>query len=155
MIILGRNGMNFSMSLHELVPILQLAIGPVILISGIGLLLLSMTNRYGRIIDRTRNLGGLIRKPNEGDEPHIKRQLTILFRRARMLRLAITFAAISLLLAAFLIIILFLLSLYNLEAAVLIVVLFISCMISLIASIIIFIMDIYMSLSALKLEISW
>jgi hypothetical protein len=34
-------------TLAELIPILQIAIGPVILISGVGLLLLSMTNRLG------------------------------------------------------------------------------------------------------------
>jgi len=33
------------MSLESLIPNLQLAIGPVILISGVGLLLLCMTNR--------------------------------------------------------------------------------------------------------------
>ena len=43
-------------SLTELVPILQLAIGPVILISGVGMLLLTFTNRFGRVVDRTRGL---------------------------------------------------------------------------------------------------
>ena len=42
--------------MKELIPLLQTAIGPVILISGVGLLLLSMTNRFGRIIDRSRIL---------------------------------------------------------------------------------------------------
>ncbi|MBL8732337.1 MAG: DUF2721 domain-containing protein [Planctomycetes bacterium] len=45
-----------ALSLSDLLPVLQTAIGPVILISGIGLLLLNMTNRYGRIIDRSRDL---------------------------------------------------------------------------------------------------
>jgi hypothetical protein len=36
--------------------VLQTAIGPVILISGVGLLLFSMTNRSGRVIDRARLL---------------------------------------------------------------------------------------------------
>ena len=44
------------MSLANLIPSLQLSIGPVILISGIGLILLSMTNRFGRVIDRARHL---------------------------------------------------------------------------------------------------
>jgi hypothetical protein len=34
--------------LNEIVPVLQVAIGPVILISGVGLLLLTMTNRLSR-----------------------------------------------------------------------------------------------------------
>jgi hypothetical protein len=36
----------------ELIPVLQVAIGPVILISGVGLLLLTLTNRFGRAVDR-------------------------------------------------------------------------------------------------------
>ncbi len=43
-------------SIKELIPVLQVAIGPVILISGVGLLLLSMTNRLSRVIERARNL---------------------------------------------------------------------------------------------------
>jgi hypothetical protein len=50
------------MLLHVLVPLLQFAIGPVIVISGVALILLNMTNRYGRIIDRSRALAELIRK---------------------------------------------------------------------------------------------
>ena len=42
----------------DLLPILQTAIGPVILVSGVGLLILSMTNRLGRAIDRARIFGG-------------------------------------------------------------------------------------------------
>jgi hypothetical protein len=42
------------MSLTDLIPTLQLAIGPAILISGVGLISLSMTNRFGRAIDRSR-----------------------------------------------------------------------------------------------------
>ncbi|MGE4183167.1 MAG: DUF2721 domain-containing protein, partial [Limisphaerales bacterium] len=33
------------MRINDLLPILQAAVGPVILISGVGLLILSMTNR--------------------------------------------------------------------------------------------------------------
>ena len=49
------------MSLEQIIPILQLAIGPVIVISGVGLVLLSMTNRFGRVIDRSRSLTKIIR----------------------------------------------------------------------------------------------
>ena len=43
-------------SLEQIIPELRDAIGPVILISGVGLLLLTMTNRLGRAIDRARQL---------------------------------------------------------------------------------------------------
>ena len=52
---------------RELIPVLQVAIGPVILISGVGLLLLTMTNRYGRTIDRARHLVRELRECSEPD----------------------------------------------------------------------------------------
>ena len=81
----------------ELIPVLQVAIGPVILISGVGLLLLSMTNRLGRVIDRARILDRELR-PGSPEDPHRNReQLRILIDRARLLRLAIVLASVSVL----------------------------------------------------------
>jgi hypothetical protein len=70
-----------------------------------------------------------------------------------MLRLAIAFTSTSLLLAAFLVIALFLVVLLDLEAALLIVAIFIACMASLVIGLIYFIADVNASLLALKLEI--
>ena len=140
------------MHLEQIVPILQLAIGPVIVISGVGLLLLSMTNRFGRIIDRSR----LLAESNDDDSlsatHHIKEQLSIMMRRARLLRSAIAFISISLLLDAVLIISLFLFALIKYEGTIIIITIFIGCMISLIVSLLYFIADINVSLSALKIE---
>ena len=62
------------MKLIDLIPTLQLAIGPVILISGIGLILLSMTNRYGRLLDRARRLTGDLHDSSEPDEDLVARE---------------------------------------------------------------------------------
>jgi hypothetical protein len=141
------------MSLEQIIPILQLAIGPVIVISGVGLVLLSMTNRFGRIIDRSRSLGESVRSSSTGEVQSTKRQLRILMRRARLLRSAIAFASVSLFLAAFLVIALFLAVLMDIEAAKLLIMIFIFCMGCLIAGLLFFIADINVSLSALKVEI--
>lgn len=138
-------------SVSELIPVLQTAIGPMILISGVGLLLLSMTNRLGRAIDRARNLNSLFPETSGSRHARIQVQLQILWRRARMIRLAITLAAMSVLAAAMLIIVLFIIALWDVGTAWLIVALFIICMASLIGSLIVFIHDIYQSLAALKL----
>jgi len=142
------------MRLTDLVPILQMAVGPVILISGVGLLLLSMTNRLGRVIDRSRLLAESLRKAGPGDQPRFASQLKILSRRARLVRLAIILAILSMLLAAVLVIALFLAALFGLELGGVVVLLFAGCMGFLIASLIVFILDINLSLAALKLEIS-
>ena len=140
------------MSLTDLIPTLQLAIGPVILISGVGLILLSMTNRFGRIIDRSRILTEDLRRAPRAARPKILAQLKILASRARTLRSAIALAAISVLLASILIITLFLGALLQLAMAAIIVGLFILCMLSLIVSLLLFISDMRLSLKAFWLE---
>ena len=140
-------------SVEQLIPVLQTAIGPVILISGIGLLLLTMTNRLGRAIDRARILVGTLPDTTETRRVKIAAQLQILWRRARLIRLAIALASVSALAAAILIIVLFLTALWQIETSWIIVILFIVCMMCLIGSLALFIHDINQSLAALKLEL--
>ncbi len=142
-----------SIPVRELIPVLQIAIGPVIVISGVGLLLLTLTNRLGRAVDRSRALGRERREVGQADGQHLSRQVSILYLRSRVLRLSIIMAAMSLLLVAVLIIVLFVTALARLEAGLLIVLLFICCMASLIVSLVAFIRDIQLSLHALSLEL--
>lgn len=141
------------MSVEHLIPILQVSIGPVILISGIGLLILSMTNRFSRIIERSRQLTRELRSPGQVNRQAIEGQLTVLMRQARTVRSSIFLAVISVLLASLLIILLFLTALLRFESAVLIITLFIACMASLIVSLILYLKDINVSLAAVKLEV--
>jgi len=141
-----------STRLGELIPVLQVAVGPVILISGVGLLLLSLTNRFGRAVDRSRQLIREMREAGDQDRGRLAGQVTILYRRARLIQISIILGTVSLLFAAVLIITLFFTALLKLELAVLISLLFMFCLSSLIASLIAFIMDIRLSLQALKME---
>jgi hypothetical protein len=139
----------------RLIPVLQVAIGPVILISGVGLLLLTLTNRFARAVDRSRQLGRELREVAGPERQRLASQVENLYRRARLIRLSITMAAVSVLFAAVLIISLFLTALLNLEMALVISSLFIVCMASLIVSLGAFILDIHLSLVALKLELGY
>jgi hypothetical protein len=138
----------------QLIPVLQTAIGPTILISGVGLLLLSMTNRLGRTIDRARILARELPSMSHSDRVNNSEQLSILWRRACLIRLSITLASTSALFAAILIIVLFITSLLQLKNAWPICALFISCLACLIASLVVFIHDINLALAALKHELS-
>ena len=141
------------MQFTEYTSIVQTAISPVILISGVGLLILSMTNRFGRVLDRSRQLGDLLRNAPEGERKRLASQLQILVKRARLLRLAISFATLSALVAAILVIALFFTAFLHVEAVLLNAVLFIGCLVSLILSLLTFLQDINLSLSALSLEL--
>ncbi len=141
------------MQFPDLLPILQVAVGPVILISGVGLLLLTMTNRFGRIIDRTRQLSKELRSASQPERDSTRAQLEILQARARIVRAAIAAASVSVLLAAVLIIVIFASALLSLPFAAPVVLLFSSCLVALISSLVLFIRDINLSLKALRLEV--
>ena len=144
--------MSFN-SVSQLVSILQTAIGPAILISGIGLLLLTMTNRLGRVVDRARKMSADYQDADDEGRAKIVRQIRILWKRARLLRLAIMLAASSALLSSALIILLFLSMTGKFEIAWLIASLFGISMACLMGSIIVFIKDINQALRALRLEL--
>jgi hypothetical protein len=143
-----------ALSVTQLIPLLQTAIGPTILISGVGLLLLTMTNRLARTIDRTRAVGRELSDASRVDHAKHADQLLILWRRARLIRLSIALASLSALFAAILIIVLFVTALLQIESVWLICALFITCLVCLIGSLIVFIHDINLALAALKLELA-
>jgi Protein of unknown function (DUF2721) len=141
------------MSLTDLITTLTLSIGPVILISGVGLILLSMTNRLGRVIDRSRLLSCELLDASDADRKRILAGLRILSRRANIARAGIALAILSVLLTSLLIISLFLGALLQMDIAAFVVTLFILCMLSLVSSLSLFLFDINLSLKALWLEI--
>ena len=142
-----------TLSVAQLIPVLQTAIGPTILISGVGLLLLTMTNRLARTIDRARITARELPTGSGPDHAKAVEQLRILWRRARLIRLSITLASMSALFAAILIIVLFVTALLQIETAWLICALFSVCLACLIGSLMVFIHDVNQALAALKLEL--
>jgi hypothetical protein len=140
--------------MSELIPVLQIAVGPVILISGVGLLLLSMTNRLGRAIDRARILRSEWSIAGQPAQTRTVAQLHILWRRADIIRKSIILASVSLLLAACLIITLFASALMRWDAGGVIVTLFTGCLAALIGSLSLFIWDVNQALAALRLELA-
>ena len=142
-----------SPTLQQLIPVIQTSVGPVILISGIGLLLLSMTNRLGRIIDRSRLLVEALPKMAAAEQKHVTAQLAVLYQRAKIIRMVIILSTTSVLLAGLLVISLFFAALLQLESAFFVILCFILCMAALIASLLLFLIELQMSLRALRLEL--
>jgi sterol desaturase/sphingolipid hydroxylase (fatty acid hydroxylase superfamily) len=125
---------------------LQLAISPAVLISACGLLLLSMTNRLGRVVDRAR----LLARDSSATREF---QLGITLKRAFWLRSAILFTAISIVLTLLLVLLLFVWSALKLDLAIPISALFILSVVALFVSLAFFIRDIFGSLKAMEAEV--
>jgi len=139
-------------SLQELIPVLKVAVGPVILISGVGLLLLTMTNRLGRLIDRSRTLLDDELHTTGSERDGLDRQITILGRRAVLVRRAIFLASLSVLLVALLIILLFAAALLELHIVPLLVLIFSASMGLLIVAMVAFLQDVLLNLQAIQLQ---
>jgi hypothetical protein len=137
----------------EIVTVLQTAVSPVVLISGVGLLLLTMTNRLGRIVDRTRALAARAREVEGEQRETAQAQLHILGKRAHLVRRSIALAGFCVLFAAVLVIALFITSLVGVDIPWLIAAFFIISMLFLIAAIVEFIRDVNVSLAPIALEV--
>ncbi len=87
--------MENSFSLTQ--QVMSQAIAPVFLISSVVLLTNCMSLRYGRVIDRIRTLlrDGSKLYGKYTDLDHVERELRQLYRRARLLRLAVILSCVS------------------------------------------------------------
>ncbi len=142
-----------SPSPSSLLPIIQISTTPVILISGMGLLLLTMTNRMGRIIDRTRLYATQLKQAGAAERRQLEIQLELTWQRAKIVRLALTAATASMLMSAGLVIAIFIGALVHRDLGELMLVLFGAAILLLVAALVAFLRDIFMSLSALHLEV--
>jgi len=140
-------------SLEQIIPQLRDAVGPVILISGVGLLLLTMTNRLGRAIDRARQMTNEMTTQTGRERAQTQAQVDIIYRRAKIIRLAILFSVTSALLAAVLVMTVFVSAWLQWHQGWPLGVIFVGCLLSLCASLVAFMGDINLSLHALKLEL--
>ncbi len=141
------------LSTSSLLPVIQLAITPVILISGMGALMLTITGRMGRIVDRTRILAGQVLVATGEDRRHLDEQLKIMWQRAQLIRRAVTFLGLSMLVACLLVVTIFGGALLGRDFGVVLLTLFAASVLLLIAALVAFLKDIYVSLHALRLEV--
>lgn len=144
------------MPISAVVQILTASIAPVIVISGVGLLLLSITNRYGRAIDRARLLIRDIQNTDSrgADVRHLEDQLRHTHQRARLLRASMIFSSCSIFFVSLTILSLFAEQVFHLPLDFVGLPFFALCLISLVISIYYSIRDIVLSLNALELELS-
>ena len=140
-------------NIQHLIQLLQSSISPIVLISGVGLLLLSFTNRLGRVIDRARFLVKELVEDNKDNIEIKEKQISILYKRSKILQTSITAISVTILLASLMILLLFLGYFTKINIEPFFLVLFIIAIFRLILSIIVFLLDVALALKALKFQI--
>ena len=131
--------------LESLTRILQASISPVALISGVGLLILSMTNRFSRVTDRLRELAD-----SDPGARHRAEQIRIFQERASLLRSSIACAIGSVLLTSVLVLLLFATAAFQINLVQIALALFCGSLLLLIVSLVLFLRDMQLSLRAVK-----
>jgi hypothetical protein len=127
-------------SLATIASVIQLAVAPVFLVSGVAALLAVLANRLGRIIDRARVLE-LLAVP----DAHVTDELSTLSQRARLINRSITLATTSALLVCSVIVVLFLGTFLTIDLGTIVALLFVAAMACLIAGLITFLREIRMA----------
>lgn len=133
--------------------ILEAAITPIVLISGVGLLLLSLTNRYNHAINRTRQLNLEILKSQSDDSNNLSAQQQTLFKRCKILKRSIGFIVFAIFLNSILVLINIASALFNVALDILGVLILVASIVCIIASSFLLFLDVSLSLRALHLEL--
>lgn len=132
--------------------IIQLAIAPVFLLTGVGSNLAVLTSRLARIIDRSRVLEDRLKGSGGADDSDTHDELSTLFRRAHLINRAITLSTSSALLVCVVIAALFIGDALNLGLANFIALCFVLCMFSLIGSFVYLLREIFVATRTLSLR---
>ncbi|MCJ7802282.1 MAG: DUF2721 domain-containing protein [Candidatus Marinimicrobia bacterium] len=140
-------------STESLIRFLQSSISPIVLISGVGLLLLSLSNRLGRTTDKSREIVKELRSTEAKFKKRKTVQLKILYRRSKILRLSIVSISFSILTSSLIIPILLIMNLVDINLKVIGIVLFLLSVLGIIFSAILLFLDVTLSLKALDLEV--
>ena len=140
-------------NIDNLIRILQASVAPCVLISGLGLLLLSLVNRFARPMDIIRSLCENLKSAPHEEIPLIKEQVMVLYQRCQLLRSSIALIILSIFFVSGIILSLFLIFVFNAPLQLFVELLFILSMASLISALVFFLLDIKLTLKSVKMNI--
>jgi hypothetical protein len=128
----------------DIVHLIQSAVAPVFLLSGVGVTLGVLTNRLARVVDRARFL------EQQAPSDSTSASLRVLARRAHYINIAIALCAVSALLVSLVVMTLFASAFISVNLSMTIAVLFVLAMICLTAAFGVFLLEVRLSVAALQ-----
>ncbi|MDP2171012.1 MAG: DUF2721 domain-containing protein [Rhodocyclaceae bacterium] len=128
--------------INDVAHVIQLAVAPVFLLTGVGAILSVLVNRLGRVVDRFRVLEQNLPAVSEAALASLQIEMANLARRARMIHWAIGLCTGCALLVCMVIATLFIGSITAVEMPAVIAILFILAMLTLVAGLVFFLREI-------------
>ena len=142
--------MNFSPDIADITHVIQLAVAPVFLLTGIGAILTVMTHRLGRAVDRARHLQATRESAQPDEREHLSAEFGVVGRRIRLAHRAIACAVLSELCVCLLIALAFVGAATGVDLAAVVAALFVLAMLALIATLLIFLREIMLSVRSVS-----
>lgn len=140
-------------SIATLAQVIQLAVAPVFLLTGIAGFLNVMSGRLGRIVDRVRVMEKRIFKLKDEHEQKLARnELEILQHRSRLINWSIGMCTASGLMVCSVVVSLFIGDFWNLNIAQLIISMFVLALIWLILALLLFLIEVQLATQILKIK---
>lgn len=132
--------------------VIQLAVAPVFLLSGVGAILAVLINRLGRIVDRYRFLENGKLRAEEDAAVMANIEMAILSRRARLIHWAISLCTVGALFICIVIATLFIGSMMHVGVSQAIALMFVGAMLALIAGLLSFLREIALATGSIHVQ---
>lgn len=132
---------------------MQASVAPITVISGLAFLLTIVATRYGRCIDRVRQLLAELHTTTQPRLNVVREQIDIIYQRARLLRTTMLFVTLSIFSVVVTVSLIFSSYILGWESDRGATFFFLLALASIVAALLLFFRDITISLRALKLEI--
>lgn len=142
--------MEALLQASDIATVIQLAVAPVFLLTGIAGTLNVLSIRMSRIIDRGRVLNDRHCADGTPEFAEVDNEQRLLARRSRLINRAIALCTLSSLLVCMVIVMLFLDAMFSLRQEKFIASLFIGALLSLISALLLFLREVGLSLSAFR-----
>jgi hypothetical protein len=130
--------------------LIQLAVAPVFLLTAVGTIIGVLSNRLGRVVDRSRSLEERMRQLQPAGQKAARQELDILSRRVRLVYGSIVLAVLCALFVGLLIAVAFVDAFVDLDLSKFIGLLFIAAMLAFILGLLVFLREIFLAVSSAR-----
>jgi len=130
--------------------LIQLAVAPVFLLTAVGTIIGVLSNRLGRVVDRSRALEDRLRQLAPEGQKAVGEELNILAKRVRLVYASITLAVICALFVGLLIAVAFVDAFVALDLSHFIGLLFIGAMLCFILALMVFLREIFLAVASAR-----
>lgn len=132
--------------------VVQAAVAPVFLVTGVAALLGILSTRLGRVSDRAREVESSLANGLSGTEHEAigNKELRLLWRRAKMLNRAFILCTISALMVCLVVVVIFLSHVLGTSLAIMISMLFIAAMVALILALLLLLREVFTATNTMR-----